>query len=129
MSHKPRGLQLGAAGGVLGPHREVGDRLGIGRRGRAAAPRTATAEGLLAATGRARTSDARTAMRAAPGSSGAPVAPGSATTGGLAKPGAPTHAELDGPIGVAASVGSAVQHARDVGRDTVERVEALAGLD
>ena len=46
-----------------------------------------------------------------------------------AKPEAPTHAELDGPIGVAASVGSAVQHAHDVGRDAVQRVEALAGLD
>jgi uncharacterized membrane protein/Mg-chelatase subunit ChlD len=46
---------------------------GIGRRRRAAGPRTATAEGLLAATGRARTGDARAALRArqASGSSAA----------------------------------------------------------
>ena len=36
---------------------------GIGRRRRAAGPRTATAEGLLAASGRATGSDARAAMR------------------------------------------------------------------
>jgi hemerythrin superfamily protein len=46
-----------------------------------------------------------------------------------AKPHAPTHPELDGPLGVAVSVGSAVEHARDVGRDVVDRVESLAGLD
>ncbi len=39
---------------------------GIGRRRRAAAPRTATAEGMLAASGRARTSESRAALRSAP---------------------------------------------------------------
>ena len=48
---------------------------GIGRRRRAAGPRTATAEGLLAASGRARTSDARAAMRTAPARSSEPALP------------------------------------------------------
>ena len=48
---------------------------GIGRRRRAAGPRTATAEGLLAASGRVRTSNARAAMRAVPGTSTEPIAP------------------------------------------------------
>ena len=59
---------------------------GIGRRRRAAGPRTATAEGLLAASGRARTSDARAAMRTAPAASSEPVAPEAATP---PSPGAP----------------------------------------
>ncbi len=50
---------------------------GIGRRRRAAAPRTATAEGLLAASGRVRSSEARSAIRgsAAPPAAVAPSAP------------------------------------------------------
>ena len=52
---------------------------GIGRRRRAAGPRTATAEGLLAASSRARTSDARAAMRTPPAASSEPVAPEAAT--------------------------------------------------
>ena len=63
--------ELAAARGWVG---------GIGRRRRAAGPRTATAEGLLAASGRVRTSDARTAMRSAPGSSAAAGAPPPAPT-------------------------------------------------
>src|SRR6185503_880952 len=49
---------------------------GIGRRRRAAGPRTATAEGLLAASGRGSASDARAAMRAAPSRSSQPDASG-----------------------------------------------------
>jgi uncharacterized membrane protein len=71
---------------------------GIGRRRRAAGPRTATAEGLLAASGRVRTSDARTAMRAAVESPTEPVAPAPATT---APPVRPTPAA---PVNVAAPV-------------------------
>jgi uncharacterized membrane protein len=48
---------------------------GIGRRRRAAGPRTATAEGMLAASGRVRTGGARAAMRAAPAEGDATTAP------------------------------------------------------
>lgn len=47
-----------------------------------------------------------------------------------AKPGAPTVPDLDGPVGaVVAGVGSAVGHARDVGKGVVDRVSSLAGLE
>src|SRR6185295_3534989 len=52
---------------------------GIGRRRRTAGPRTATAEGLLAASSRARGSDARAAMRTPPAGSSEPVSPEAAT--------------------------------------------------
>jgi uncharacterized membrane protein len=63
--------ELAAARGWVG---------GIGRRRRATGPRTATAEGLLAASGRVRTSDARTAIRTAPGSSAPGAEPVARTT-------------------------------------------------
>jgi hemerythrin superfamily protein len=46
-----------------------------------------------------------------------------------AKKDAPTHPDLDGAVGVASTVGSAVDHARTVGKDVVDRVGALAGLE
>jgi len=47
-----------------------------------------------------------------------------------AKPHAPTVPDLDGPVGaVVATVGSAVGHARDVGKDVVDRVSSLAGIE
>ncbi len=55
--------ELGAARGWVG---------GFGRRRRATGPRSATAEGMLAASSRARTSDARTAILAPTEPTGAP---------------------------------------------------------
>ena len=82
---------------------------GFGRRRRAAGPRTATAEGLLAASGRVRSSEARAAIRPAPGpasaslpaadaklpaTAGPPTAPAAAPPGtSAAAPAPPSPAE------------------------------------
>ena len=64
---------------------------GIGRRRRAAGPRTATAEGLLAASGRGSASDARAAMRAAPSGSSEPGASGPESVEYYSDPGRAHH--------------------------------------
>jgi hypothetical protein len=69
----------------------------MGRRLRAAGPRTATAEGLLAATGRARTSDARAAMRTAASAAPAPESTASAR----AAPASPTPTAATRPTSAA----------------------------
>lgn len=62
----------------------------IGRRRRLAAPRTATAEGLLAASGRVRTSEARTAMRATPSAPTTPATVAAPLEAGIVAAQAPT---------------------------------------
>ncbi len=75
---------------------------GIGRRRRAAAPRTAAAEGMLAASGRTRTNEARTALRTSP----VDVAPDAAQVRGAASSAAPASPAVPSASGPAARAAS-----------------------
>jgi hypothetical protein len=99
--------ELAAARGWVG---------GIGRRRRAAGPRTATAEGLLAASGRARSSDARAAMRGAPESTSVPAAPAPAP------PVPPVRQTPAAPVTPAASVTPASAPSPAEAPDTMARL-------
>jgi hypothetical protein len=79
---------------------------GIGRRRRAAGPRTATAEGMLAASGRVRTSDARAAMRTAPGSPVSPESPPTAERVASKRPDTPAKAPASAKTASAQAVAS-----------------------